>query len=130
MPNWLRNFMVRRYGVDALSIALFVLYLLLAFFGSAFDIGILYLLSLVPLGFCAWRIFSRNTIKRREENEKFLRMIAPLIGRARTAQRQHSDPYYKYLRCPSCSQHIRVPKGRGKIEITCPKCQKKFIRKT
>ncbi len=47
----------------------------------------------------------------------------------RKAQRQDKK-YYKYFNCPNCNQKVRVPKGRGKIEITCPKCRTSFIRKT
>ncbi len=43
---------------------------------------------------------------------------------------QQDKKYYKYFNCPNCNQKVRVPKGKGKIEITCPKCRTSFIRKT
>ncbi len=43
---------------------------------------------------------------------------------------QQDKRYYKYFNCPNCNQKVRVPKGKGKIEITCPKCHTSFIRKT
>ncbi len=60
---------------------------------------------------------NRDAYSRREDAER------------RKAQRQDSR-YYKYFNCPNCNQKVRVPKGKGKIEITCPKCRTTFIRKT
>jgi uncharacterized paraquat-inducible protein A len=37
---------------------------------------------------------------------------------------------YKIFRCPHCKQKVRVPRGRGKISIHCPKCNTEFIRKS
>ena len=71
---------------------------------------------------CGWSIFrmlSRNTYRRYRENRRFLLLID------RFRDRQH-----RYFDCPSCRQSVRVPRGKGKIAITCPKCREKFVRKT
>ncbi len=60
---------------------------------------------------------SRSTTSARERAEKF-------------RAQQQDKRYYKYFNCPNCNQKVRVPKGKGKIEITCPKCRTSFIRKT
>ena len=66
-----------------------------------------------------FRTFSRNTYKRYRENRRFLMMLD------RIKDREH-----RYYDCPRCRQQIRVPRGKGKIAITCPKCKEKFIKKT
>ena len=64
-------------------------------------------------------MFSRNTYARYEENRKFLRFFDRL-----------KDREHRYFSCPKCQQPVRVPRGKGKIAITCPKCREKFIKKT
>ena len=118
-----RHFMQGRYGGDKLNIALvwvaFGAYLLSLFVPLA---GIKLALLLVYYGLLIWAIFrmlSRNTYKRYQENRKYLRLID------RIKDRQH-----KYFDCPRCRQQVRVPRGKGKISITCPKCKEKFVKKT
>ena len=118
-----RQFMLGRYGGDKLNIALiwvaFGAYILSLFIPVA---GIKLLLLLVYYGLLIWaifRMFSRNTYKRYQENRKYLRLLD------RLKDRQH-----KYFDCPRCRQQVRVPRGKGKISITCPKCKEKFVKKT
>ena len=66
-----------------------------------------------------FRSLSRNVYKRYEENRKFLMFWQKL-----------KDKDHRYYNCPRCHQQVRVPKGKGKISITCPKCQEKFIKTT
>ena len=40
------------------------------------------------------------------------------------------DREYKYFVCPGCGQICRVPKKRGKITITCPRCHASFDRRS
>ena len=65
------------------------------------------------------RCFSRNTYKRYQENRRFLLLMDRI-----------KDRNNRYYSCPKCRQTVRVPKGKGKIAITCPKCREKFIKKT
>lgn len=64
------------------------------------------------------RALSRNTYKRYQENRKFLQFFTRL-----------KDRQNRYFDCPKCRQLVRVPRGKGKIAITCPRCKEKFIRK-
>lgn len=127
-----RRFMYGRYGSDELNIALLIAavavslinsFLLLFFRFSTVYTGIaspiLYLLMLGLLGFSLFRTFSRNIYARQKEN----RWLRQRWMRLR-------DRKNRYYRCPKCRQTVRVPKGRGKISIRCPKCGKKFIKKT
>ena len=66
----------------------------------------------------------------REENRKFLRKAEPVIHWWRLQSTIRKDKEHRYYDCPRCRQQVRVPRGKGKIAISCPKCKEKFIRKT
>ena len=126
----LREFMYGRYGTDQLSLALigggFAFYILYVFTRSR----LLYLVSLILYGIAAFRTLSKNHTKRRIENQKFMNLWYKLknkwVGiRADFEERKT----YNHFKCPACGQKIRIPRGRGKVEIRCPKCSHKFIKK-
>ena len=128
LRQWFRWFMAGRYGTDKLNMALLVTALVLCLLPSVlgiFGISIpplalfLALASYALTGYAIFRCFSRNTYKRYEENRKYLRFVERL-----------KDRDHKYFDCPRCRQPVRVPRGKGKIAITCPKCKEKFIRKS
>lgn len=123
MTAGMRSFMQGRYGPDKLNTAILVTgvvcCLLSALMGLPLIKLLLTLLSYVLMGWAIFRMLSHNTYKRYEENRKYLRFVE------RLKDRQH-----KYFDCPRCRQAVRVPRGKGKISITCPKCKEKFIRKT
>lgn len=129
--NWLRRFFAGRYGADQLSLAMMALYF------------ILLLLSYIPYCFfLSWvgfallllsflRIFSRNTAKRYRENQVFLRYWNPVKNWFKSLRtRFQNRKMFRYYKCPNCKQKLRVPRGRGKIKITCPKCRTEFVKKT
>lgn len=134
--NWLRRFMYGRYGNDQLSTFLFVLYVAIFVFEMIFKwtpaAPILMVVSYVIIFFYFFRCFSRNIYKRQAENRKFLAMWNPVKNYFKYLGRkwQERKGVNKLYRCPKCHQTIRVPKGRGKIAITCPKCRFEFIKKT
>lgn len=122
--DWFHNFMVGRYGSDKLNTWLLgagiVLMLIGAIFGGSFVwASWCSLLSYIPLIWCIFRMYSRNIEARRRENAAFTGFFAHL-----------KDKEHRYYRCPKCRQTVRVPRGRGKINIRCPKCSERFIRKT
>ena len=126
----LKEFMYGRYGADQLSFALtvsgFVFYTVYVF--SRFRL--LYLFSLIVYGIAIYRTLSKNITKRRIENQKFMSLWYKVknkwVGiRADFEERKN----YKHFKCPGCGQKIRIPRGRGKVEIRCPKCSNKFIKK-
>lgn len=80
-------------------------------------------IGMVMLFYGYFRVFSRNIQKRYEENRRFQKWTAKVT-------RRFQDKNHRYYKCTSCGQTIRVPKGKGRIEITCPKCKNKFIKKT
>lgn len=118
-----RHFMQGRYGTDKLNTAILlagliacVLQMLLP--GTLLKL-VLMAFSYVCMGWAIFRAFSRNTYKRYQENRKYLRLLDRV-----------KDKDHRYFDCPRCRQSVRVPRGKGKISITCPKCQEKFIKKT
>ena len=121
--NRLRQFMSGRYGTDKLNMCILIVGVIIsivaAFLKSALVILILTTLSYALMFWAIFRCFSRNVYKRDQENRKFL-MLWDRI----------KDRRHRYFTCPRCRQPVRVPRGKGKIAITCPKCKEKFIKKT
>ena len=121
--SWLQRFMMGRYGTDKLNIAILVTGLIASLLSVIIRLPLLeLLLMLLSYGLMGWALFrtlSRNTYKRYQENRKYLML------RQRWQDREH-----RYFDCPRCRQQVRVPRGKGKISISCPKCKEKFIRKT
>lgn len=129
--NALYRFMAGRYGSDHFNVFLLVLAVVimclnLFFIRSSFLSAVVWLLLICNL----FRTYSRNIYKRREENEKYLKMIQPIKKRFNVIKKNHQDKEHKYYLCPSCKQIVRVPKGRGKITITCPTCKNRFDKKS
>lgn len=127
LRNALARFLYGRNGNDALNQALcfliLALYVLGLFLGRVPVLGtVLYWVPSVLWFVVLFRMLSRNLSQRRWENERYLALAAPLRQRLRRRAAQRKDREHKYFTCRSCSTVCRVPKGRGKIVITCPKC--------
>ena len=130
MLNKLRNSLYRfiygRNGTDSLNRALFIPIVLL-FALSMFTQGnvriIVSLFAWALIIYMYFRTFSKNIVKRRKENDWYERKINYIKTRARQAKQ------YRFFTCPNCKTHLRVPRGVGKITITCKKCGTKFDRK-
>lgn len=131
--NWLRKLMYGRNGSDTLGFALLllsaILSVLLAFLPDS--LILIRLVCYIPLGLSIYRMFSKNIAKRQLENERFLIWWRNLKSQFNRKKQQMQDSKtYKFLKCPQCGQKLRLPKGRGKIRITCPKCGKQFEKRT
>ena len=124
--------MYGRYGSDQLYMAILVAAVLVSLTNSVLTVflrestvysGIVApILSVIVYGlliYSFFRMFSRNIYKRQRENRRFTQLWMRL-----------KDRNNRYFRCPNCKQTVRVPRGRGKICIRCPKCGEKFTRKT
>ena len=126
------RFMYGRNGVDQLGWALLAAEILCSLLGNLAD-GLLgnlfHLLSTVLSVLLLYRIFSRNLVKRRAENARFMRWWGPVLNEARGRQQRRMDKTHKYSKC-SCGAWCRVPRNVGKVELTCPKCGKKTLVKT
>lgn len=136
--NWLQRFMMGRYGADSLSTALLILSVILTFVGTVASLPVLVMLSYIPLGTTVLRMFSRNIERRRLENYQFSRLFAPvssafkkgIYGIQRGVYKIEDSKTHRIFKCPNCKAKLRLPRGKGKISITCPKCGTEFIKKT
>ncbi|MBQ2157233.1 MAG: hypothetical protein II443_01550 [Oscillospiraceae bacterium] len=131
MGNWFRNFMMWRYGPDQLSLFTLALSFIFNLIGAIFNLWPLSLLAYLLLILTIFRFLSRNIRKRRAENDKFIKYWWPFKTKAQNFFRRIKDSRkYKFFRCPSCKNRLRVPRGKGKIKVTCPKCGERFQKKT
>ncbi|HIS32749.1 MAG TPA: hypothetical protein IAB44_14575 [Candidatus Limivivens intestinipullorum] len=131
MKEKFQRFMTGRYGVDDLSKFLLGVAVVLCVLSLFLRSGLLNALVFLALIVLYFRIFSRNFSARSHENSVFLKYKNRVTG-FWTGQinllKQRKD--YHIYTCPQCKQKIRIPRGKGKIEITCPKCRNKFIKKS
>jgi hypothetical protein len=121
------RFMAGRYGVDQLYYALFAAYIVFFLLGFVAGVGILSLLTWVTIGIMVFRTFSRNTAKRRAENEKYLALRKQAMQAGmRTVNRVKDIKTRRYRKCPHCKAVIRLPRVLGEHTVTCPACKKDF----
>lgn len=131
MKEKIMRFMYGRYGIDSLG------RFLIGVSGVCFIISLFfrkspfYTLGLLLLFYVYFRMFSRNIYKRSAENQDFLQRTAKIRGwfekQKYTFKQLKTHHIY---RCPTCKQKIRIPRGKGKIEIRCPKCNTTFVKRS
>ena len=132
MFNRLNALMVGRNGLDRLAIAAaiasFVINTLSRILGG--NIALM-LISLLLIIYAVFRMFSKNLVKRREENFRFCNISGDIkAGIASWKTQRSQSKEYKFFSCPGCKNKLRVPKGKGKLQITCPRCGLRFGGKT
>ncbi len=128
--NGMRRFMYGRNGFDALSWVLFGLAIIMSLVARFTHIQWFILGYYFFFVFCILRVLSRNIQKRQQENRKLLGLTKSLTASFKLRQKMLQERNtFVYLKCPSCKQQLRVPKGKGKISIKCSKCHTEFIRK-
>lgn len=124
---YVQKFMVGRNGRDELQVAVlygaFIFYAVVSIFTKSVPY-VAFVITWVAVFYSLFRFCSKDVHRRREENQKFLREIE--FFKLRISMRKT----HKIYRCKGCGRKIRVPRGKGKIEITCPLCNRKFIRRT
>ena len=136
MRDKFNRFMQGRYGVDTfarftMGVAL-VLIILSIFFRSGSRVGsLLDTIGLLVLLYTYYRMLSRDIQKRYSENEKYLSRTAAIRQRFnREKSMMNQRKTHHIYSCPGCGQKIRIPRGKGKIEIECPKCHTKFVKRS
>lgn len=137
MKNWFKNignkiknaiqrFMYGRYGFDELSnflLRISFIFIIPCIFVKGSVVIIFYLLFWATIIYTYFRMLSKNIYKRQAENTWFINK------RNYIKQRFSQRKQYRFYDCPKCKTHLRVPRGAGKITITCKKCGYQFDRK-
>ena len=138
MRDRLARLFYGRNGIDKLStflswvgLALLIISGIVRRFASNGVGYIIWVLALVCIVLSFVRIFSRNVSKRAAENERYLKAKASFLNffrgkKARFDQRRD----YKFFKCPECKSMLRVPRGKGRIYVTCRKCGARFEAKS
>ncbi|MBM6947139.1 hypothetical protein [Mordavella massiliensis] len=131
MKEKLIRFMAGRYGFDSFGKATLIAALIVMVLSGLFESAILSLLAWALIIYTYFRLFSRNIYRRSAENQAYLKKTRGIrtwfnSQKSLMAQRKTHHIY----KCPTCHQKIRVPRGKGRIEIRCPKCQTRFIKKS
>jgi hypothetical protein len=127
----LQQWMIGRYGMDELSAATSVVVLVGLILSCIPKLRILYLPILLLWGWSLFRCYSKNLEKRQRERAAYLRFtgrIKSWFGFRKKAWAERKT--HRYYRCKQCHAVLRVPKGKGKIKITCPGCHCEIIKKT
>ena len=131
-----RRFFYGRYGNDHLNLVIMVIALVIGV-SSVFTHGVTYLIFAL-LQFCLlclWfmRFLSKNHYARSNENQKFLHFWGRLREKFKGVRAFFSrlaDRDHRYFKCPRCHSRLRVPRGRGNITVTCPRCRHRFDKKS
>ena len=137
MRDKFNKFMQGRYGVDELSrftmgvaLAVFIVTMFVNIVNRSVG-SVLDFLGIAAIVYAYFRIFSRNIQQRYAENQKYLQMTSKLrlrFNKEKNLMKQRKT--HHIYACPGCGQKIRIPRGKGKIEIECPKCHTKFVKRS
>lgn len=124
------RFMAERYGNDALNISLFLFALIITVINIFLNNFMLTLISEGLVIYVLFRTLSKNRWARQQENYAFLESTRGIRNSFKLFRNNISDKDHKYMMCPNCKQMVRVPSGRGKITVHCPKCHNRFDAKS
>ena len=124
--NAIHRFMYGRYGNASLNTFLIVFSLFLYLLFVLTQIALFYWICLVLVFVSLFRLLSRNFEARRKENAKFMRLAGPVTQWFRLQRTIRRDKDHRYFKCPNCGQQLRVPRGKGKIIVTCRSCGASF----
>lgn len=120
----LQNFAQTRNGMDELGKAVGIITIIISLLGMLLRSSIVMTLGTCALIYLLFRILSPKNMIRQEENRKFVEQIN--LFKLKYENRKE----YRIFKCKCCGRNIRVPKGRGKVEVTCPLCGAKKICRT
>ena len=128
--NAIQRLMYGRYGSDPFNLFLVGLYLILYFVSALTRFTPLYWVSLLLVCYSLFRMLSRNFDRRRAENARFMKIAGPVLQWFRFQRTIRRDKEHRYFKCPNCGQCLRVPRGKGRITVTCRGCGASFQEKS
>ncbi|MCD8375836.1 MAG: hypothetical protein LUD69_02720 [Oscillospiraceae bacterium] len=128
--RFFQRLMAGRYGNDQLNTCLLVIYLILWLVGVITNLQAFYTVGLILIAAALFRMLSRNVERRRAENARFMKLIGPVNRWFHLRRTMHRDKEHCYFKCPHCGQYLRVPRGKGKLTITCRSCGASFQEKS
>lgn len=130
MREKIARFLYGRYGNDQLNNFLVGLAFVIIIVNIFLNSSVLVIANYLVLAWALYRMLSKKYQKRRNELNRFLKISRPFRSGWNKVRMRFGDRDHKYYRCPSCNQTVRVPRKRGKITITCPRCGNKFDKRT
>ena len=130
LMNFFRKLMYGRYGSDQLSFFLLILYVVLILLSGLPHLELLSWVALAVLLWDLFRMFSRRIDRRRAENARFLTLVGPAVRWFKMRRTIWRDKEHRYFKCPNCGQQLRVPRGKGRITVTCRGCGATFQEKS
>ena len=129
--QFMYRFMYGRYGADQFSRFLLVASFVAMILHIILGWRILYYIFLAIIIYNCVRMYSKNIYKRQQELAAYLTLKRKFDSKFALQKRKWNERHtHRFFACPVCRTTVRVPKGRGKIEITCPKCKNTFIKKS
>lgn len=123
------KFFQGRYGTDELGKFMLVLMLILMVLYMITGWLVIDILSIALTVLIIYRMLSRDYARRSAENRKYLKLTEPVRLWVKNLRGGNNSTHKVFL-CPECRQKVRVPKGKGRIRITCPKCRHEFIKRS
>ena len=125
------RFLQERYGIDDLSKLMMGIVFILAVINMFFRLPVLSAFIWAVIILIYFRMFSKNKYKRYQENQLYLKYMEPFqnwIRKQINIIKLRKD--YHIYTCPTCKQKIKIPRGKGRIAVRCPKCRTEFIKKS
>ncbi len=130
MKAALARFMVGRHGVDQLTLALLYGGIALNLLSLIPFLRGLSLVALAMMVFGVYRVYSRNNVKRYQDNAWFLKLFGELPNKVRQGfTRMKNRRKYLYFDCPQCHAKLRLPRGAGDVTVTCGRCGHRVKKK-
>ena len=125
------RFLQERYGIDDLSKFMMGIVFILAVINMFFRLPVLSAVIWAVIILIYFRMFSKNKYKRYQENQLYLKYMEPFqnwIRKQINIIKLRKD--YHIYTCPTCKQKNKIPRGKGRIAVRCPKCRTEFIKKS
>lgn len=136
----MRNFMAGRNGADKLAMWILGASVVVMLINMFVPNIVCSMLSYALLFYCVYRLFSSNVAARQQENAKFEQFLGKFSrgrsgssnggqgasqgasGPSSAGAKPSTDNQKLTFTCEKCGQSLSVPKGRGTLKVTCPKC--------